>query len=196
VHLATSSWGSCAPRQARAWLLFLLCALLWAAFPQFLRAQQPPLPTESEPTASKPSVSHLIQLLRQADSLLTISENNLAQRTQQVSELQGNLQKVEQSLADWKSESDSLIASLVQVGDSQAQSLQDLSAMQNLYDELTKRFKTLSESQKAYQAEMQGQILSLEGERNWWRALVLGASGALLVDIVIRLVMWIASLIG
>jgi len=184
-------WHSWSPRSWGCWL-----ALLWLAFCPFAPPLAAQTTSESEPTEKLPRDLKVKLLLQKADELLTSLEKGLEQRQLQLAILQSNLQKANELLADSKKEIEDWKVSSGRSEESRASLEAALERMQSSYDGLMKRFNLLSDSMKAYQKEMQGQVHELQRQKDFWRALAWGASSALLIDLLIRLVDWIASLIA
>jgi chromosome segregation ATPase len=152
--------------------------------------------SETEPIEKLPRDLKVKLLLQKADELLTSLEKGLAQRPLQLATLQSNLQKANELLADSKKEIEDWKVSWGRSEESRASLEAALGKMQSSYDGLMQRFNLLSDSMSAYQKEMQGQVHDLQGQKDLWKALAWGASTLLLVDLLIRLVSWIASLIA
>ena len=184
-------WHSWSPRSWACWL-----ALLWLAFCSFAPPLAAQTTNEPEPTEKLPRDLKVKLLLQKADELLTSSEKGLAQRPLQVATLQSNLQKANELLADSKKEIEDWKVSWGRSEESRASLEAALARMQSSYDGLMRRFNLLSDSMSAYQKEMQGQVHDLQGQKDLWRAVAWGASTLLLIDLLIRLVGWIASLIA
>jgi len=184
-------WHSWSPRSWPCWL-----ALLWLAFCPFAPPLAAQTTSETEPTENLPRDLKVKLLLQKADELLTISEKGLAQRPLQLANLQSSLQKANELLADSKKEIEDWKLSWGRSEESRASLESAWGRMQSSYDGLMTRFNLLSDSMKSYQKEMQGQVHDLQGEKDLWRAVAWGASTLLLIDLLIRLVSWIASLIG
>jgi hypothetical protein len=137
-----------------------LCVLLWLAA----------LPIVHGQTGSAPGPMPLRASLSEAEQTLTLLVQRLAERQQQVNDLQASLQTADARLNDLAASLAILRGKLEAALESQAQSQTDLEATSSSLETLSTRYDELDKLWQTYRGEMQKQVREVTTSRNWWRA--------------------------
>lgn len=133
----------------------------------------------------------LRQSLSEAEQTLTLLSARLAERRQQVSDLQASLARADERLIDLAASYESLRQTLGAAQSSLAQSQTDLTATSSSLEALSARYVALEISWQAYRDEMVTQVVTLEREakraRRWAVVFGVGTAVGFIVSVVLAL---------